>query len=316
MFDFPAWLMAAAASFIPGLGAPQPPVYAGYVEANFVYVGVTNPGRITEIAVNEGEEIGQGQMVFSLDAEQFQARLSAAEAQEASAKATWRNLETGSRAEETDVIRASLAQATANQNLARLTLDRSQKLKDRGLIADAQLEADKAKLTSSDAAVAQLKAQLAVAELPARPEVLAAAKANYDAAVANVVSARVQLGDRTVEAPVSGRVDRVYFKTGEVAAVGTPVVSILPKGQAKVEFFIPEAMRSSFHIGDVLGLSCDGCAKGLTGEISYLASQPQNTPPIIFSQEERGRLVFMAEARIPDSSGLLPGQPVTMRSLP
>ncbi|MBU1174976.1 MAG: HlyD family efflux transporter periplasmic adaptor subunit [Alphaproteobacteria bacterium] len=315
-----AWTMAALGVLIGMVGAfaasfveSGPPVYNGYVEANYVYVAATNPGRLRDIAADEGQTVTQGQTLFSLDDDQYRAALSAAVAQQKAAEASWRNLETGSRSEETDVIKASLKQAEANLELARTTLDRTLKLKQSGLVPDSRVDSAQAQFDTTSATLAQLQAQLAVAELPARPEQLEAAKANYEAAAANVELAQVQLDDRTVDSPVGGVVDRVYYKAGEVVGTGSPVLSILPPGELKVEFFLPETERNRFRIGDILDVTCDSCADELTATISYLASDPQHTPPIIYSRDERKRLVFMAEARIDESVSLLPGQPVTMK---
>ena len=315
-----AWTLAALgalagmiSAFASGFVETGPAVYNGYVEANYVYVAATNPGRIKDIGAEEGATVTPGQALFALDDDQYRAVLSAAIAQQAAAEATWRNLETGSRSEEIDVIRASLKQAEASQALAQTTLDRTLKLKERGLVSDSQVDSAQAQLDTANASVAQLQAQLTVAELPARPEQLAAAKANYEAATANVEAAEVQLEDRTVDSPVGGVIDRVYYKSGEVVGIGSPVLSILPPGELKVEFFLPETERNLFRIGDVLALTCDSCGPGLTATISYLASQPQHTPPIIYSRDERKRLVFMAEAMIDESVSLLPGQPVSMK---
>jgi len=307
-----AALTATASAFVAGFSEHGPPTYNGYVEANYVYVAATNPGRIKAIPTLEGQTVTKGQMLFSLDDDQYRAALSAAVAQRAAAEASWRNLETGSRSEEIDVIKASLKQAEASQELAKTTLDRIMKLKQSGLVPDSKVDEARAQLDTSNASVAQLQAQLTVAELPARPEQLAAAEANYDAAVANVEAAKVNLDDRTVESPVGGVVDRVFYRNGEVVGVGAPVLSILPPGELKIEFFIPEPDRNLFRIGDVLDLSCDNCPDGLSATISYLASQPQNTPPIIYSRDERRRLVFLAEAMIDADASLLPGQPVSM----
>lgn len=317
VFSWIVWavgaLLAMTSAFLAGFAEHGPAVYNGYVEANYVYVAATNPGRIHAITTQEGQTVTKDQMLFSLDDDQYRAALSAAVAQRAAAEASWRNLETGSRSEEIDVIRASLAQAETSRDLARTTLDRVMKLKESGLVPDSRVDEARAHLDTANASVAQLRAQLSVAELPARPEQLAAAKANYDAAAANVEAARVNLDDRTVESPVGGVIDRVFYRNGEVVGVGAPVLSILPPGELKVEFFIPEPDRNLFRIGDILELTCDNCPDGLTATISYLASQPQNTPPIIYSRDERKRLVFLAEAMIDADTSLLPGQPVSMK---
>ena len=53
-------------------------------------------------------------------------------------------------------------------------------------------------------------------------------------------------------------------------------------------------------------------ASGLTATIDHFASDPQFTPPIIYSRDERSRLVFLTEAVMVQQRGVLPGQPVSI----
>lgn len=309
-----AWLGALLAAILPGFGSDNLPVYSGYLEAEYVYVAPSVAGRITTLAVAEGDTIEAGTFLFDFDATKQDAGLRAALAQVATAEANLRNLETGSREAEIEVIRASLEQAKAQQHLAETTLARTESLFERAIATQAQVDAQRAALEEANAQVAQLKAQLDVAELPARSEQVVAAEKTLEAARAEADLARSQLDDMAVSAPVGGRVESIYFKAGEVAATGTPVLSILPPGEIKVLFFLPEAERPGFSVGDRLSLDCDGCAAGLIATITKMASDPQYTPPIIYSREERSRLVFRAEARIEgEQTGLLPGQPVSLR---
>jgi HlyD family secretion protein len=306
-------ILAALAGIVPGWGEAALPVYNGYVEADFVYVAAAAPGRLTEIAAVEGQEVRQGQVLFRLDDLAQKAALRGTEAHVAEAEAQLDNLKTGSRDAEIAVVRASLDRALAQQALAQKTLDRSQSLLDRGLVPVAQADEDRAALQARDAEVAELQAQLTVAELPARDAELAAARAAVSAASAEADRARSDLDDRVVTAPVACLVERVYFDAGEIAAAGTPVVSIPPPRKRKVLFFVPEPERAGFAVGDVLTLSCDGCAADLNVSATRLASDPQFTPPIIYSREERQRLVFRAEAELASGANLLPGQPVSLR---
>lgn len=307
-----SWL-AALAALLPGWQAPATPVWNGYVEADFVYVAPAAPGRLVELAVAEGDAIAQGEILFRLDDLAQKAALRAAEARVAEAEANLDNLLTGSREAEIEVLRASLDRAKAEQALAEKTLERSLTLLERELIPQAQADADRAALQERDAQVAELNAQLRVAELPARDAQVAAARAAVDAARAEADRARSDLEDRGVVAPIAGAVERVFFDAGEVAATGTPVVSILPEADRTLLFFVPEAHRAAIGIGDVLAVSCDGCPEPLSARVTRMASEPQYTPPIIYSREERQRLVFRAEAKLTEPSPLLPGQPVTLR---
>lgn len=316
MSDFFAWIAGIAFAIVPSWGVAPEPVYHGYIEADYVYVGPASAGRIAEMQVAEGEWVEKGALLFALEANSQAAELRASVAREAVAEANWRNMETGSRVAEVAVIRASLTKAQADQALAVITLSRSEKLMLQGFASEAKADADRAKLESADAQVDQLQAQLVVAELPARDAQLVAAKAAFSAAKADVDRAEVHFADRSIVAPVGGSVERVYFRAGEVASTGTPVVALLPPGELTARFYVPEPVRAQFRLGQKLFLTCDGCRPDLTAVISFMASDPQHTPPIIYSRDERSRLVFMAEARLEGETGLLPGQPVSLTLIP
>ncbi|OWY17443.1 hypothetical protein B6V73_07170 [Thioclava sp. JM3] len=308
-----AWISALLAAIIPGYGDAPMPHYSGYVEGEYVYVAPSVTGRIKTLAVVEGDTVKADQFLFDMDSTKQQAAVRAAEAKIGTASANLNNLETGSRDPEIEVIKASLEQAIAHRNLAESALKRTEDLFAGEIVAQAKVDVDRAALEEAEAQVAQLKAQLEVAALPARSAQLLAAQKTLEAAQADADLARSQLDDMTVAAPVEGRIETVYYKAGEVAAAGAPVLSILPPNALKVLFFLPEAERADFALGDQLEMECDGCDTGIKVTISKMASEPQYTPPIIYSREERSRLVFRAEARIPAGATLLPGQPVSLR---
>ena len=135
-----------------------------------------------------------------------------------------------------------------------------------------------------------------MAELPARDAQQWQAEANLAAAKADAEKARADLADRTVVAPREGRVERLYFAAGEVAGAGTPVVALLPAEALKVKFYVAEAERAALALGQTVAVACDGCAAGLTARLSYFAADPEFTPPVIYSRDERQRLSFLAEA--------------------
>lgn len=315
MDQFLIWLTGLIAIVVPGFGVTPEPSWNGYVEADYVYVAPAAPGIIVNIAVREGDMVVAGDLLFALQRSQHEALLRAAEARIAAALANAQNLSTGSRAEEVEVIRASLGKAEADLRLAETTLARSEKLAAEGLTPEARLDQDRAALDSARAQLAQLKAQLAVAELPARDPLQLQAEANLLAAQAEADKARADLADRTVASPVSARVERIYFAPGEMAAAGVPVLALLPADSLKVKFYIAEADRSAFILGQKVSVSCDGCAETLPATLAYFASDPQFTPPVIYSREERTRLSFLAEAVLDEAGGLRPGQPVTVRQL-
>ncbi len=310
--NLPEWLIAVIAIVYPGIQDPGPNVFNGYLEADYVYLAPADPGRIASISVEEGKRVFEGQQVFALDASRQISTLAAAEARVRVAAANLDNLQTGSRSQEVDVIRAELARAQAQRDLAEATLARSQQLFSTGAVSSAKVDTDTTALASNEAQVAELTARLEVAELPARDAQRIAAEATLQAAEADAATAREALNDRTVLTTVTGLVDKLFFEPGEVAGAGTPIVSMLPDDSLYAVFFVPEASRSGLGIGDALQLTCDGCGGPITATVTRIASSPQYTPPIIYSQEERSRLVFRAEAHIADAPGLVPGQPITL----
>lgn len=312
MNEFFAWLTGLVAIVIPGFGAAPVPSWNGYVEADYVYVAASTPGTIAMLPLREGDVVTKGQVLFTLSEEQYRAVLDAAEARVLAADAALQNLTTGGRKDEIDVIRATLAKAEADLSLARETSVRTGKLFAEGLAPQSKYDQDRATLASAEANVRQLQAQLKVAELPARDAQQWQAEANLAAAKADAEKARADLADRTVVAPQDGRVERLYFAAGEMAGAGTPVVSLLPADALKVKFYVGEAERATLALGQAIGVTCDGCPDGLTATLSYFASDPQFTPPVIYSRDERQRLTFLAEATLDADSHLLPGQPVTV----
>ncbi len=302
-------------AILPGFGQPATPSWNGYVEANYVYVAAASPGRIEKITVAEGEAAEAGQVVVVLDSAQHRATLAAAEARVAAAEANLQNLTTGSREDEIEVIRAALQKAEADLRLAEENAARSRQLHGEGLAPEARLDRDLATLESAGATVKQLQAELRVAELPARDAQQLQAEANLAAARAESERAHADLDDRSLAAPVAGRVERLYFSAGETAGTGTPILALLPADALKVKFYVPGPERPLLEVGARIAVACGGCPEGLTASVSYFASDPQFTPPVIYSREERDRLTFLVEAVLARGAGLPPGQPVTV-SLP
>ncbi|ATG46254.1 secretion protein HlyD [Celeribacter ethanolicus] len=312
MADLPSWFVSIVAAIYPGFNPPPAHVYDGYIEGEFTYAAAATAGRIEGIGVTEGDQVGKGALLFALESKQAAAALRAAQAQLAQAEATLDNLSTGSREAEIAVTRASLDQARVAEDIATTRLERGQALLARGATTQAGVDDLQAAVDEAQAAVAQLEAQLTVSELPARDAERRAAEAAVAAAQAQVDLARSDLDDRQVYAPVTGQVEKVFYEIGEVAGAGTPVVAILPPDQMTALFFVPEAERADLSPGGIVEISCEGCPPDLTAKITRLASDPQYTPPILYTSDQRGRLVYRVEAEVVDPEGVLPGQPVTV----
>ena len=142
-----------------------------------------------------------------------------------------------------------------------------------------------------------------------------AQQAAVKAAQAALAMTEWRLSQRRVTAPTAARVADVLARPGETMAAGAPVVSLLPPANIFVRFFIPEIDLATIHRGDRVAIACDSCPADLTGTVSFISPQAEYTPPVIYSEESRAKLVIMIEARPPPerASLLNPGQPVTVR---
>jgi HlyD family secretion protein len=131
-------------------------------------------------------------------------------------------------------------------------------------------------------------------------------------AKANLEWSQTRLGRRNAYSPGDATVEQIYYRPGETVPAGRPVVALLPPGNLKIRFFAPQAILPQIKYGDVVGISCDGCEKGLTAKVSFIARSAEFTPPVIYSQEERAKLVFLIEARPEQPEKFRVGQPVTV----
>jgi HlyD family secretion protein len=138
------------------------------------------------------------------------------------------------------------------------------------------------------------------------------AEAALRTAQARLNSAQTRLARRRVFSPVEGPVQQIYFRAGEMVAAGRPVLALLPPRNLKVRFYVSEAVLPLLKFGDWVNVRCDGCANGIRAKISFISRTSEFTPPVIYSQEERSKLVFLIEARPEKPELLRVGQPITV----
>jgi HlyD family secretion protein len=181
-----------------------------------------------------------------------------------------------------------LQQADLNQNKATL--------------ANAQQTYDRAAALSKTGAGTQASLDSAVSALRV--------------AEAHVVTSQTRLTRRNGFAPVAGIVQQIYFREGEMVAAGRPVLSIMPPGNMKLRFYVSEPALPKFTIGDEVRVTCDNCAADLTARIYFIATSAEYTPPVIYSLDERNKLVYLIQARPAKPDALRVGQPVSIYTNP
>jgi HlyD family secretion protein len=138
------------------------------------------------------------------------------------------------------------------------------------------------------------------------------AEAALHQANANLAWAETRMARRHVFSPVAGTIQQIYYRPGETVPAGRPVVALLPPGNVKIRFFAPQALLAGIKIGETVDVSCDACEKGLVARVSFIARSAEYTPPVIYSLEERAKLVFLIEARPLAPEKFRVGQPVSV----
>jgi HlyD family secretion protein len=309
-----AILLAFALAILGGCSAEGVPGYQGYVEGEYVHLAPAVGGRLERIHVQRGQAVEAGARVFALDAQEEAAAKRQADEHVRAAQSQLADLRLGRRTPEVDVAQAQLAQARAAEAQAAQQVRRDEAQVEAGGIARAQLEDSRADHAIKSARVKELGGQLAVAQLPAREQQIRAQQAQLEAARAVLSQAQWRLDQKQVAAGQAGVVTDTLYREGEWVPAGSPVVRVLPPANVKIRFFVPEPVIGGLRSGQKVALRCDGCEAPVTAAVTYVASEAEYTPPVIYSNETRAKLVFMIEARPAPGQAqrLHPGQPVTV----
>ena len=311
------WYVPFLAAFlaVTGCSGKQPAGYQGYVEGEFVHVSSSETGRLVHLSVTRGQRVRAGAPLFALESVNEAAAQRQARQQLSAAEAQLEDLRTGKRPQELDVIRAQRAQAIAEGKKSAAALVRDEAQYKAGGISSARLDETRARAESDAARIRELSSRLDVAGLSARDDQVKAQAANVAAARAALEQAEWRLNQKAVAASAAGLVFDVMYREGEWVRAGSPVVRLLPPENIKVRFFVPETLLGALTLGKDVVLRCDGCPAEIPAKVTYISTESEYTPPVIYSNETRSKLVYMIEARpSADNAAVLhPGQPVEVK---
>ena len=201
---------------------------SGKIEAKTkVDISADITGRITEIAVKEGDLVKKGQFLLQIDPAQYVSIVNRLEGQVASAE-------------------ASLAQARTNRDQAKRQRDRA-----------VEIQKVNAELIAREAV------EQAIQAYDVADANFVAAQAGVDQARAALSEARSNLAKTHLVSPIDGRVVRLAVEKGEVAVPGTfsretgllMTVADLSVVLAKVQVDETDVVR--LHLGDSVSVSID-----------------------------------------------------------
>ena len=311
----PTLMVLAMASLLAACQPAPTSSFPGYAEGEFVRLAAPFAGSLTTLNVKRGDLVAANAPLFALEQENERAARDEAAARLARAEAQWGNLRTGRRPDEIAAIRAQLAQAEAAQKLSAADYARTAALVKSGFLSPTRLDEARTGAERDRARVAELNAQIRVAQLAGRPAELAASAADIKAAGELLAQAEWKLAQKSQRAPMAAMVVDTLYNRGEWVQAGAPVLSLLPPENIKLRFFIPQQQLGQVKVGQPVQVSCDGCAAPIAANISFISPQAEYTAPLIYSKENRATLVFLVEARPApaDAVKLHPGQPVEVK---
>ena len=290
--------------------------WQGYVDAEYVRVSPTLTGRCHGNRRRARRSGGAGALLFTQDdADDVAARDAAA------GKLAETQARLGQPGDPQPRHRDRAGEGRSGGSVAtrdRITRDlaRNEELLRTGAASRQTVDQQRADLASATARVEAATAKLAQMQSPTGREYEIAAQTRHGGAGAG----RAGPGGVAGEPTPRHRADscpgvRYLCAPGETINAGVPVVSLLPPQNILVRFFVPETELATLHVGDPLAIGCDACAPGLTATVTFIATQPEYTPPVIYSETNREKLVYLIEAHPPPDQAMQfkPGQPVDVR---
>jgi HlyD family secretion protein len=290
---------------------PVPPLQ-GYVEGEYVRVAAPFAGTLVTLAAERGRQVEVGAPLFVLESESEDAAKREAEQNLRKAEAQAEDLRKGPRQTELATSKAQLLQAETTASFSEKEWRRQLDLVSKGFVSQSAADSAKTTRDRDQDKVVELRNALATLESGSRPDEIRAAEAQAAAAKQSLAQADWKLRQKSVASDVSGVVVDTLFVRGEWVPAGAPVVSLLPPGNVKARFFVPESKLGSVKVGQGVKLACDACGAPIDAKITFIAPQAEYTPPVIYSKDNRAKLVFLVEARPSpaDAARLHPGQPV------
>lgn len=307
--------LAGLALLLASCQPPTPDTCLGYVEADYIRIAAPVPGTLLQLLVQRGQAVTTAQPLFVLESAAEQASLQETDRRVSQSEARLLNLRKGRRPTEIASLEARVEQARATLGLWETELARREKLMADRVIAGTELDQTRSQRDAHRALLEAASAELATAQLGARDDEVRAAEADLAAAKAALARAQWAVDQKSQSAPVTATVHDTHYRPGEFVPAGQPVLTLLPPENLKLRFFVPEPQLSRFPIGATVEGRFDGTNPPVLARVSYRSTQPEFTPPVIYSRDQRDRLVYRVEASLAaDVSGrLAPGQPVDVR---
>jgi len=306
-----SFIFSACMCILVGCSNQDHPQYSGYVEGENIYLASPFSGILQQLAVNRGQHVTKDDLLFVLDPKPQSIFLKQAEGEMIQAREVLKDLKLPRRVPEISAIEAQIEQTNAQISLAEIRVDRYQKLFDKQASDRDSLDAALANLQQQKELKLQYESNLALAKLGSRENQISAQQAQFDTLQAKLKAAQWDLEQKTLRAPATGVIFDTYYRPGEFVNERQPVLSLLTPENIHIEFFVPLDYLNRLKVGDHINFSCQGCDEENAAVIHYISPDAEYLPPLVYSRDNKSRLVFRIKAHISTKpERFKPGQPV------
>ncbi|WP_133140508.1 HlyD family secretion protein [Legionella genomosp. 1] len=284
----------------------------GYVEGENIYLASPYSGILETLAVQRGQMVKKGDLLFQLDKNPEFLQIKQFEADLQQAKNLLKDLENPRRKPEIAAIQAQIEQTEAQIKLAEVRVRRYQELYRKQAASKDVLDEAVAVYQEQVKLKEQYESNLRLARLGSREEQINAQKAQIASFAERLSVAKWQLEQKRLYAPADGLIFDTYYRVGEFVGSQKAVLSLLTPANVRIEFFVPVELLAALKVGQKIEFLCDGCRTRAQALISYISPEAQYIPPLVYSRENTDKLVFRIKADLREFNEFKPGQPVTV----
>lgn len=278
----------------------------GTLERDRVTFTATSSEIIRALPIKEGSQVTEGEVLVQLDTKNQEAILARAIAEQAKADAYLLKLTNGERPEDIAAAQARVARAEAQLTEAQKNYQRKAELERKKLISQSEKDTALAARDSARAELDSSQEEFSKLTTGSRPEDIEQAKAELMAAKADVALQQQKLAELTITATRDGLLDNLPFNLGERVPVNGIVAVIQASRVPYARVYVPATYRVNFIPGKAVQVHVDGVEKPLEGTVRWVATEPSFTPYFALTEEERSRLMYLAEVDLQDSAESLP----------
>ncbi len=287
----------------------------GNVDIREVQLAFRQPGRVMQMAFDEGDAVSAGARLAVLDAQPYSDALAAAQAQVQVAQAELTKLRRGLRPQEITQAREALKKAQALALDAERNFQRQTGLLASGASSQRTVDAARAARDQASAGVEAAKAALSQASEGFRKEDITAAEARLAAAQAAAAQATTSLADTELVAPSAGTIIARVREPGSMVASQSTVYSLSLDKPVYVRAYVGERDLGRIAPGTVVQVKSDSSAKLYRGQIGFISPRAEFTPKTVETTDLRTDLVYRLRIVIDEAdsdAALRQGMPVTI----